>query len=261
MKGWLLFVPAYNCAPQLPRTLAQVAALDPADRARFAEVMVVDNGSADGGPAVAVAWAAAHLRDVPVLVVRNDANYGLGGSHKVAFQRCLDQGHAGVIVLHGDDQGRLADLLPTVIADEGRTECVLGARFMRGSRLAGYSLHRVAANVVFDLLFSIATRAALWDLGSGLNAYTRAFLERRVWEGCADDLTFNYHLIVRTVRAGASIRFVPISWREEDQVSNAKLFRHGVTMLGILWRTLVSPAAFCATDHATTRPPRTWTPA
>lgn len=254
MSRWMLFVPMYNCAPQITRTLAQV----PPWIDRFSEVFVVDNGSTDGGPERALAWAREHLPDANVVVVQNDQNQGLGGSHKVAFQRCLDQGYDGLIVFHGDDQGRLADLMPT-LDDDPEAECVLGARFMRGSSLQGYALHRILANFAFNGIFSAISRQALWDLGSGLNAYRRPFIERRLWEGCADDLTFNYHLILRTSRVpGLKIRFVPISWREDDQVSNAKLFKHGRSMLRIVRDFVRDPEGFCATDHSTAPRPRTW---
>lgn len=255
-RRWLLFIPMYNCAPQITRTLEQ---LTPALRGRFAEVFVVDNGSTDGGPEKALAYAREHLSDTTVRVVRNDNNLGLGGSHKVAFQHCLDAGHDGLFVFHGDDQGRLNDLVSEMDRFPD-TECVLGARFMWGSKLVGYAPHRILANVAFNAIFSAISLRVLWDLGSGLNYYSRAFVERRLWEGCAEDLTFNYHLILRTARiSGLSLAFVPISWREEDQVSNAKLFSHGVTMLGIVWNFLLFRGHFTRVDHSTAPRPRTWT--
>jgi glycosyltransferase involved in cell wall biosynthesis len=255
-RRWLLFIPMYNCRPQITRTLSQ---LTPELQERFAEVFVVDNGSQDGGPEAALAYASEHLKGVRVQVVRNDNNLGLGGSHKVAFQHCLDGEFDGMFVFHGDDQGCLDDLV-SVMDRYDATECVLGSRFMWGSRLVGYAPHRILANIAFNLIFSIISLRVLWDLGSGLNFYSRAFVARRLWEGCADDLTFNYHLILRTARiSGLSLAFVPISWREEDQVSNAKLYSHGMTMLGIVWRFGVRRGQFTSVDHSTAPTPRTWT--
>ncbi|TVQ86537.1 MAG: glycosyltransferase family 2 protein [Deltaproteobacteria bacterium] len=255
MSGFMLFIPMYNCEAQITRTLAQVT---PEVQAQLAEVFVVDNRSSDGGAQAALRYASENLTGVPTLVVRNDANQGLGGSHKVAFQRCLDQGYRGVIVLHGDDQGRLSDILPA-IEQYSEAECILGARFMPASRLQGYSLHRIAANIVFNGIFSTLSRRVLWDLGSGLNVYRRAFVERRLWDGCADDLTFNYHLILRTaIVPDCSIAFHPISWREDDQVSNAKLFRHGLTMIKIVKEFLMDPQAFARRDYSEAPQPRTW---
>ncbi len=252
----LLFIPAYNCAPQITRVLDQIDPTHP----HLAEVFVVDNGSTDGTPDAAARAAARFGDDLPVVIARNDANYGLGGSHKVAFQRCLDGAFDGMIVFHGDDQGRLADLLPHLPALWSEHECVLGARFMPRSHLVGYAPHRIAVNVAFNALWSALSGAALWDLGSGLNAYRRDFVARRLWETCADDLTFNYHLILRSAAAGVPMAFVPISWREEDQVSNAKLTRHGMQMLRITRDLALRRRTLLQRDHRTVQPPRTWTP-
>ena len=43
---------------------------------------------------------------------RQDQNYGLGGSHKVAFGYAAAHGYEHLVVLHGDDQGAIVDLLP-----------------------------------------------------------------------------------------------------------------------------------------------------
>lgn len=229
-SGLMLFIPMYNCAPQIPRVLAQVT---PHYARQLAEVFVVDNGSTDGSREAALEAATA-ITDCPVLVVQNDGNYNLGGSHKVAMQRCIEQGYDGLIVFHGDDQGTLADLMDVLPDLDPDLDCVLGARFMPGSRLKGYSPIRIGANVVFNGIFSAITLRPLWDLGSGLNYYRREFLERRMWEKTGNDLTFNYFLILRTAVSDANIAFVPISWREDDQISNAKLVPHGIKMLKII---------------------------
>ncbi len=239
----MLVVPMYNCAPQIERTLGQ---LTPELQARFAEVFVLDNRSTDEGPEVA-ARCLEKLTHTRGVLAQNDQNYGLGGSQKVCFERCIQQGYDGLVLFHGDDQGQLSDLM-NVLHDYD-TECVLGARFMRGSSLKGYSAPRIVANILFNGMFSVAARRQLWDLGSGLNFYTREFLERRLWEDCADDLTFNYYLILRTAKSDASFSFAPISWREEDQVTNVKLFAHGKKMLHILKDFSLRKSAFMRSTH------------
>ena len=131
---------------------------------------------------------------------------------------------------------------------------------MPGSALQGYSPLRILANIAFNGVFSAITWRALWDLGSGLNFYRRAFVERRLWEGCADDLTFNYHLILRTARIrDLEVLFEPISWREDDQVSNAKLYSHGKKMIGIVGSYVTTASRFVSVDHSTAPTPRTFT--
>jgi glycosyltransferase involved in cell wall biosynthesis len=228
-EGILVFIPAYNCAPQIGRTLLQLKGCE----ALFREVIVVDNRSTDDTVKSAIS-AAAQL-DLPVRVMQNWDNLGLGGSHKSAFAYAAREGFDYLVVLHGDDQGSIRDLLPHIERGEHRTvDCLLGARFMPGSRLEGYSAFRTFGNEVFNLLFSAASGKRLYDLGSGLNMYRVDAVRNLRYQGFADNLTFNYFMILATVWRRWKIRFFPISWREDDQVSNVKLTRQSLQVLKLL---------------------------
>lgn len=245
----MVFVPMYNCAPQIARVIGQ---FDAATQARFERLVVVDNRSTDDGLARAAA-ALTGLCGIDTVLLQNDANYGLGGSHKVAFLHALENGFDGVVVLHGDDQGSIADLVPHLKEFTG-ADCLLGARFMTGSHLAGYSAFRTLGNRVFNGLFSVVAGRMLYDLGSGLNLYATRALAGKGWLGFADDLTFNYYLILASVAWGWRTRFFPISWREDDQISNVKLVRQAKKTLGILAEFALSRQAFLQRDHRTARP-------
>jgi glycosyltransferase involved in cell wall biosynthesis len=241
----LVFVPMYNCADQIVRVAAQFTA---ALQHRFTKVMFVDNRSTDGG-VERLSAAAASLDQIEVDILRNTENYGLGGSHKVAFEQALIQGFDHIVVLHGDDQAALSDLIPFL--EEGLSpdlDCLLGARFMSGSRLEGYSAFRTFGNKVFNLLFSLATRRRLYDLGSGLNLYRVDALKDRAWRNFPDDLTFNYYMILASARRGWRMKFFPLSWREEDQRSNVRLFRQACKVLAILLSFVLRPRNFLAAD-------------
>lgn len=235
----LVFVPAYNCSRQIKRVLAQ---FDNAER-YFAEVLVVDNRSPDN--TLEMACEAARRAKLPVTVVQNNDNYGLGGSHKVAFSYAVDNGFDYIVVLHGDDQGSIHDLIPHLEAGAHRgVDCLLGARFMSGSNLDGYSAFRTLGNEVFNLLFSAASGKRLYDLGSGLNLYRVSQLATAKCHGFANNLTFNYFMILASVHWGWKIRFFPITWREDDQISNVKLARQSIQVLGILLRYVFKRKGF-----------------
>ena len=231
-KDILLFIPMYNCAEQIPKVLAQ---LNGPGCNVFTEILIVDNGSTDGS----VDACAAAIQDVGVGAVRslvqNDDNYNLGGSHKVAFNYAIDKGYDYVAVLHGDDQGNITDLISALKErDFADYDCLLGARFMHGSRLINYPLMRTLGNRVFNILYSIACGRRLFDLGSGLNLYKTEFLRSRAYLKFPNRLTFNYYMLLYTVAAGARFRFFPISWREDDQVSNLHMVRHAMEMVRII---------------------------
>ena len=109
MEKILVFIPVYRCEKQLPRVLARIAALGE-DAALFSQILIVDNRSPDGTREAAL--AAMKQLPVPAALIENDENYSLGGSHKVAFDYALTHGFDYVVVLHGDDQADLADLVP-----------------------------------------------------------------------------------------------------------------------------------------------------
>ena len=109
MSKILLFIPMYNCEKQIPRVLGQ---LTDEVCSYLSEVIVVNNRSTDGGEQVAADYLKQRNLPIKAKVLRNDDNYGLGGSHKVAFQYAMDHGFDYVIVLHGDDQGDISNILP-----------------------------------------------------------------------------------------------------------------------------------------------------
>ncbi|MFO0604868.1 MAG: glycosyltransferase family 2 protein [Polyangiales bacterium] len=242
----LLFIPAYNCERQIARVLRKLGAAAPPE---VDAVLVVDNRSTDGTVDAALAGAEA-LAGVPVTVLRNRENYGLGGSTKVAFEFAAAHGYAWVLGLHGDDQGDLGDLLPLMRAGRHRgLDALLGARFHPGSRLVGYSLPRTIANHVFNALYSAAAGRRLLDLGSGINLYRVAPFAGGFHRRFPDDLTFNYCLALAHVRLGHRTEFFPIRWAEEDQVSNVRVLRQTAQVFAIVLSYLAAPDAFLAGEH------------
>jgi len=227
----LLFIPAYNCEKQIVRVLDQ---LDPAIMAFISKVIVVNNQSTDNTERSVLDYMHAHA-NMPVTLLRNRKNYGLGGSHKVAFSYAIEHGYTHVLVLHGDDQGQISDFLPVLARRYYRKhDCILGARFMRGSKLKGYSAFRTFGNLVYDFLFAYVMRRRIYDLGSGLNLYSVEMLKNRFYEKFPDNLMFNYTMIMAAQYWGHDIKFYPISWTEEDQVSNVKMADQAVKVLRML---------------------------
>ena len=243
----LLFIPMYNCAPQIVRVLNQ---LSDEVCSSFAEIIIVNNRSTDDGENAVRTYLKDHTIPIPVRLLRNNDNYGLGGSHKVAFRYAVSHGFDYVVVFHGDDQGEIRDILPFLKRRIYRKyDCLLGARFMKGSRLKGYSLFRTVGNVVYNILFSIVCGFPVYDLGSGLNMYSSEILKDQFYLKYKDNLVFNYMMIMGAGYYKHKVCFFPITWKEEDQVSNVKMASQAFTVLKLLALFAFDKSGFMAAEH------------
>lgn len=240
----LVFIPMYNCEKQIPRVIAKIAALGRRQQL-FSRVMVVDNRSQDGSLEAAV--RAVKTLAIPATVLRNRQNVSLGGSHKVAFNYALEHGYDTVVVLHGDDQGNIADVVPHIESGAYRKyDSFLGSRFMKGSKLHNYSAVRVLGNHVMNAFVSVICLRRITDLGSGLNLYNRKYLESRFYMFFSNGLTFNNYMLFSGVHSRSSFAFFPISWGEDDQVSNAKMFRQAMEIVSMALKFRLRPKSLFA---------------
>ena len=246
MPKILVFIPCYRCADQIERVLDQ---FDPSLQDLVNTVVVVDNRSPDDTLERAIAKGKAVFSQCEFIAWRNVDNYGLGGSHKAAFTYAVANGFDYLVVLHGDDQADIRDLKPYLESREyEQYDCFMGARFMPGSKLQGYSRFRTFGNIVYNILFSIPVLSPIYDLGSGLNMYRLEKFREFYYKKFPDDLTFNYMMLLGSYNRGQNLKFFPISWREEDQVSNVKLFSQAKRVLLLLARYFAGRGKFLRTE-------------
>ncbi len=231
MKKILVVIPCYNCSDQIGRVISQ---FDNSIASFFSKVIVVNNQSKDDTEQSAINA----FKDNPQIsgsVYTNRDNLGYGGSLKVGFQIGLKEGYDFVLVLHGDDQGHIKDFMPFIIDGSiNDFDCTLGARFHPDSNLDNYSTFRTFGNKVFNFLFSIVLKKKILDLGSGINIYKLSAFSENDFLKFPDNLTFDYCGLMSHSFRARKIRFVPISWREDDQLSNVKLTTQAVQSIKLL---------------------------
>ena len=229
----LLFIPMYNCKNQITRVLDQI---DDKVRKYIDEVIIVDNGSTDGGRDAVLTYIKNTNTVGFIKLLKNKENYNLGGSQKVAFSYAIENNFDYFIILHGDDQGNIHDLLPYLESKEYKQyDRFLGSRFMKQSKIQGYSKFRTFGNIVYNVIFSIFLGRKLYDLGAGLNCYKVKILKNKFYIKFPDSLMFDYIMLMASSYYKHKIKFFPISWREDDQVSNVKMMNQAITTLKYLF--------------------------
>ena len=245
----LLFIPAYNCEKQITRVLEQI---DNEVMKYITEIIIVNNLSTDETVNVAINYL--KHNSLPCKIISNDRNYNLGGSHKVAFDYAIQNEFDAVVVLHGDDQADIHDFIPIFQNSQiNKYDCILGSRFMKGSKLIGYSKKRILGNHVFNAFFSIVLGKRVNDLGSGLNMYNSRMLNEPYYLKYPDALYFNDFMLMASCYYKHSILFYPISWREDDQTSNNKLLQFSFSLLKMLLSYMFNKKNLLDSDLRTTK--------
>jgi glycosyltransferase involved in cell wall biosynthesis len=233
----LVAIPSYLCAQQVTRVLSDFS---PALLERIEKVIVLDNCSSDDTVAVVRKLLPQLPSPEKFELIVNDRNRGLGGSQKVAFALAQKLRMDYVAILHGDDQAKTEEL--SLLLDEAvrhpSLSAILGARFMRRSKRENYSALRVVGNMGLNFLYTLLSLRFTADLGSGLNLFRVGDLQALDFQNFSDGFTFNMDLLLDLYRRRAPLRFVPITWREIDQVSNANTWKVGwITLTTLLrWR-------------------------
>ena len=233
----LVAIPVYNCEKQINRVISEFSdqLLSHVD-----EIIIIDNRSSDLTVENAQ-FAASSIKLNKIKIIRNNHNYGLGGSQKIAFMYAQKKKFDYVAVLHGDNQATTSELenLINLANMDPELDAILGSRFMRNSQLIGYSNQRVWGNRIINIIYSLVSLRHSSDLGSGLNLFRAAIFINQDFLQFANDITFNIDLLLNLFQLKAKIVFTPITWSETDQVSNAKNYtvaKRALTKL-ILWRT------------------------
>ena len=100
-------------------------------------------------------------------------------------------------------------------------------------------------------MFSIVVRKSIKDLGSGLNLYKVEALRSKYFLKYPDTLYFNDFMILASCYYRQKLLFYPISWREEDQVSNNKLWSFSVALLKMLGNYVIGKKSYMERDMRT----------
>ena len=233
----LIVIPGYNVAKTIADVLRR---LSPSTLAAISEIVVVDNCSTDTTLEVVRELQAGHdALAARLTVIRNQANYGLGGSLKIGLTYALDRSVDYVGVIHSDKQGDSEVIARSFIEAirDGQPDFVMANRFLRGAQLAGYSRPRVIGNHVFNVLTLLLTGQWISDSGCGIIAARTSLLRRLKYQALQENFLFNPQLnILIHAAGGVRIQHVPLTWTDPEVPSNLRVVRY----LAALTRSLLS---------------------
>ncbi|OJX07698.1 MAG: hypothetical protein BGO76_09040 [Caedibacter sp. 38-128] len=236
----LVFIPMFNCEKQIKKVILQFSLKT---QKLFDEIIIIDNRSDDKSIEIAESALSKNITTCKASIFKNKENYSLGGSIKVAFKYAIDNGFDYIITLHGDAQGNIKDAIPIIKTGQHRkVDMCIGARFHHNSTLDGYSWFRTFGNKVLNFLCSIITLRKIDDLIAGLNIYSVKFI-KEIYPICLsfpNNLTFDVHCLMYMIKNKKNFTYFPLVWKEEDQVSNAKVFKQAFIILKLFSKFILN---------------------
>ncbi|MBI5197682.1 MAG: glycosyltransferase family 2 protein [Nitrospirae bacterium] len=190
------------------------------------EVIVVDDGSGDDtGKAAAEAGAR---------VLTHPYNIGNGAAVKTGIRAATGD---LIVMMDGDGQHKAEDI-PKLLAGLETYDMVIGARTGESET----RLHRDVANRIYNAFAGYLSKQKILDLTSGFRAF-RAKIAKRFVYLLPNTFSYPTTLTLSMIRAGHSVRFVPIVTRQRVGKSKIKLLKDGTRFFLIMLRisTLYSP--------------------
>jgi glycosyltransferase involved in cell wall biosynthesis len=217
-----VIIPTFNEASNIEAVVSMIKQSYPSY-----EVIVIDDGSADG--TATVAYRAG------VEVYSHPYNIGNGAAIKSGIR--IATGDI-LVFMDGDGQhdpediGRLLENMPDY-------DMVVGAR----SFISQASIGRAFGNKIYNWLASYVAKFPIQDLTSGFRA-VKANIARNFLYLLPNTYSYPTTITLGVLRSGFSVKYVPIKTRKRKTgSSNIRLIRDGVKFFMIITRicTLYSP--------------------
>jgi dolichol-phosphate mannosyltransferase len=202
----VMVIPTYDEADNLAWIVDRLRRAQPG-----VDILVVDDGSPDGTGDIADELVAA---DSQVHVLHRPAKAGLGAAYLHGFAWALDQGYdvIGEMDADGSHQPEQLHRLLDALAD---ADLVIGARWVPGGSVVNWPRSREllsrGGNLYVRLLLGIKVR----DATAGFRLFRRSTLEKiELDQVRSTGYVFQTDLVARTLRAGLTVREVPIEFVE-----------------------------------------------
>lgn len=211
----LILVPTYNESASIVKLLDRVTGVraDLLGAGHEVRLLVIDDNSPDG---------TAQLVETQGLdwvdVLKRPGKSGLGPSYIAGFRWGLDHGFEILIEMDADlshQPEALSDLIEPVLT--GDADLTIGTRWMPGGRVVNWPLSRQLISRAGTSYARLALGLELRDVTSGYRAFHRRVL-------AAIDLNqvesqgygFQIEMVLTTLRAGFTIKEVPITFVERE---------------------------------------------
>jgi len=211
-----VMIPAYNEEKHLGQVI-QVANF-------FLPVIVVDDGSVDNTEQIS--------REAGAIVFKQIPNQGKGAALQRGFRECLALGFDFVITLDADGQhnpNEITNFIDSYFTE--KKDLIIGYR-----DFSKMPFVRRLANTIGGWLFTWAIQIPIKDNQSGCRLISKDLITKIL---DSKELGFEYEveMIVRCIKSGLKIDWVPIQTIYADETSHIRPFHHFINFIRVVIST------------------------
>lgn len=232
-----IVIPAYNEERRLPATLSSVFAYLGSRKWKFAEVLVVDDGSSDGTARVAAEVG----RSQPELrLVANPGNRGKGFSVRHGVMEAKGE---WILFTDADLSAPIEELDKLLAAcSGGGAKVAIGSRALDRSLIAVHqSAFRENAGRMFNLLMRVATGLPFHDTQCGFKLFEAAAAREVFRRQRLERFGFDAEVLFIARKLGYAAVEVPVRWSHAEG-TKVSMFRDSagmfVDLLRVRWNHL-----------------------
>lgn len=225
LPAYSVIVPCYNEVRGIRSTLKELASVvGPAG----AEIIVVDDGSADGSSAVLEDMV--RENSIPGLrVIHNERNLGYGAAIKVGVRRA----RSDLIVIIDADGTYPCDRIPDLVEASTSAAMVVGSRTGGGD---GQSFLRRVPKSVLRAHCSWLVGQRIPDMNSGLRVFRKHIFDE-FFKILPDGFSLTTTITVAMMRSRYSVVFEPITYSERVGSSKIRPVRDTLGFIQLILRT------------------------
>lgn len=229
-----VIVPAYNAAPVLDATLAQVHGWLEQSGLEY-EIIIVDDGSRDQTASIAqklLAPLGARGR-----LLKHEVNRGKGAAVRTGMLAARGD---WALFLDADHSTHINHAALVAAAAASGADVVIGSRRVKGANVVcSRPKLRQWLGDLFPLMTRMISRHGASDSQCGFKAVRRWAIEPVFSNLRTERFAFDIEMLLRARRSGAAIREIPVRWDNPSE-STLRIARDGPSMLRdtikVAWR-------------------------
>ena len=217
-----IVIPAFNEAERIGSSLQQIFSF--LDRnALSAEIIVVDDGSADRTPEIAMSFKSERLQ-----VISNDVNRGKGYSVRKGF---LQSKGTWVLFTDSDLSAPIEEVNELLRVAANGIDVVIGSRALDRSKIEKHQpWPREFGGIVYNWAVRLILRIAVKDTQCGLKLFHRERMKCVFQKQTIFGFGFDPELLFLAAKLNFEIREIAVSWSHNDG-SKVNFINDGLRMV------------------------------